>query len=55
LISIEAPPDPTRPYVDPNTRMQEHLRVVHEVVFSDPVFKPIVKNSVLPIRRRYLK
>jgi capsular exopolysaccharide synthesis family protein len=47
LISIEAPPDPTRPYVHPAQRMQEHLRVVHEVVFSDQVFLPVVEEFKL--------
>jgi succinoglycan biosynthesis transport protein ExoP len=44
LISIDAPLDPTRPYVDARTRMQEHLRVVNEIIFSDQVFKPVVEE-----------
>jgi capsular polysaccharide biosynthesis protein len=47
LIAIDAPLDPTRPYVDPRTRMQEHLRVVNEVIFSDQVFKPVVEEFKL--------
>jgi uncharacterized protein involved in exopolysaccharide biosynthesis len=41
LMSVESPPGKSTS-MDPLERIQEQIRVVHEVLFSESVFKPVV-------------
>lgn len=44
LMSVEAPPGKASTSIDPLERIQEQIRVVHEVLFSEAVFKPVVEE-----------
>jgi len=44
LMSVEAPPGKASTSIDPLERIQEQIRVVHEVLFSESVFKPVVEE-----------
>src|SRR5688572_8788356 len=44
LMSVEAPPGMISSSVDPLERIQGQIRVVHEVLFSESVFKPVVEE-----------
>jgi polysaccharide biosynthesis transport protein len=44
LMSVEAPPTKATTSIDPLERIQEQIRVVNEVLFSESVFKPVVEE-----------
>jgi succinoglycan biosynthesis transport protein ExoP len=47
LMSVEAPPGMLSSSLDPLERIQEQIRVVNEVLFSESVFKPVVEEFKL--------
>jgi polysaccharide biosynthesis transport protein len=44
LMSVEVPPEKAATTIDPLERIQEQIRVVHEVLFSESVFKPVIEE-----------
>jgi polysaccharide biosynthesis transport protein len=60
LMSVEAPPGKASTSMDPLERIQEQIRVVHEILFSESVFKPVVEefhllNKTAPSPQRALE